>query len=187
MVLKSSSADEDAFVIDMKRGATVVMAAAATMTAKITVKLDMSAEIACAPVADLHVATLLDLPFEVHPDALEKCQRITAVNAKELCREKDRKDRRILHSNDHSFIEKFVILARQQRVEPECVDRTYGGEDLFSQQSGAGVNGELLAVVLCDEADTYPDCYDNTRNDADGDKSELPLHGKRDHECSDKC
>jgi hypothetical protein len=108
------------------------MAAAATMTAKMTVKLDMSAEIACALVANSHVATLLDLPFEVHPNALEERQRIAAVDAKELRGEKDRIDWRILHSNNHSFIEKLVILARQQWVKPECMDCTHGGEDLFS-------------------------------------------------------
>jgi hypothetical protein len=48
MVLKSSSADEDAFVIAILCGATVVMAAAATMTAKMTVNLQLSAKVASA-------------------------------------------------------------------------------------------------------------------------------------------
>jgi hypothetical protein len=48
MVLKSSSADEDAFVIAILCGATVVIAAAATMTAKMTVNLQLSAKVASA-------------------------------------------------------------------------------------------------------------------------------------------
>jgi hypothetical protein len=48
MVLKSSSADEDAFVIAILCGATVVMAAAATMTAKMTVNLQLSTKVASA-------------------------------------------------------------------------------------------------------------------------------------------
>lgn len=76
IVLKSSPADDDAFVKVMDWGATVVIAVAATMTARITTKTSpMIYELSNGQRLIVHT-TLAYLSAGVHSDTLPKCQSV---------------------------------------------------------------------------------------------------------------